>query len=56
MEADESVCKAIVNSQLFEVLLAITKLQGDIHKGSVECAESALKAAAKFGLAQAVDS
>ena len=55
METSDSVAKEVVSSQMFEVLMAITKLEGDQHKGSVECAQHALECAAKLGLVQSTN-
>ena len=54
MRSSKDATQEVVSSQLFEVLMAITKLEGEQHQGSKECAEAALKTAAKHGLAKAV--
>lgn len=54
MESSKDVTQEIVSSQLFEILMAITKLEGEQNQGSRTCAEAALKTAAKHGFAKAL--
>lgn len=55
MECSKEFSDLVVSSQLFEVLMAISKVEGEENRGAKECAESALAAAAKHGLAQSVE-
>lgn len=55
MQTDKETANQIVESQLFEILMAISKLDGDEQRGARECAGEALKAAADFGLVKAVN-
>lgn len=52
MEISETLAKQVVDSQMFEVLMAISKLEGEKHAGSAKCAQSGLESAAKLGLVQ----
>lgn len=52
MEADKEFTEKVVQSQLFEILMAITKQEGEHHKDARKCAEAALEVAAKYGFAK----
>ena len=54
MQCDKEFCDEVVSSQLFEVLMAISKVEGEEHRGAKECAQSALEAAATHGLVKPV--
>ncbi|CAD6190352.1 unnamed protein product [Caenorhabditis auriculariae] len=57
MESSEKCCAEVVASEVFRVLVAITKLGGinNERKGATEEAKKALAAAEKFGLIKATD-
>uniref|UniRef100_A0A8R1E5X6 Uncharacterized protein n=1 Tax=Caenorhabditis japonica TaxID=281687 RepID=A0A8R1E5X6_CAEJA len=57
MQSSNKLCSEIVSSEVFRVLVAITKLGGvnQERAGSTEQAKRALQAAEKFGLIKATD-
>ncbi|EGT47902.1 hypothetical protein CAEBREN_14621 [Caenorhabditis brenneri] len=57
MQASNKLCSEIVSSEVFRVLVAVTKLGGinQERAGSTEQAKRALDAAEKFGLIKATD-
>ncbi|EPB73782.1 tetratricopeptide repeat protein [Ancylostoma ceylanicum] len=57
MESDEKLCAEIVASEVFRVLVAITKLgpKNEARKGATEQAKRGLAAAEKFGIIKPTD-
>ncbi|RCN29940.1 tetratricopeptide repeat protein [Ancylostoma caninum] len=57
MESDEKLCAEIVASEVFRVLVAITKLgpKNEARKGATEQAKRGLAAAEKFGIIRPTD-
>ena len=56
MSCNKEFCEQVVSSQLFDVLMAVSTVEGEEHAGAKECAVAALEAAAKHGLAKSVSS
>lgn len=54
MTTSKDISDQVVASQLFEVLMAISKVGGEENEGARTCAQSALEAAAKHGLVKPV--
>ncbi|KAJ1354643.1 Protein unc-45 A [Parelaphostrongylus tenuis] len=57
MESDEKLCSEIVATELFRVLVAISKLEAvaEGRKGAVDQAKRGLAAAEKFGIVKPTD-
>ncbi|KAL6727889.1 hypothetical protein Aduo_009727 [Ancylostoma duodenale] len=57
MESDEKLCAEVVASEVFRVLVAITKLgpKNEARKGATEQAKRGLAAAEKFGIIRPTD-
>jgi len=54
MESNCELSQGVVSSQLFEVLLALSKVEGEEHSAVRKCSQSALEAAAKHKLVKHV--
>ncbi|XP_067935381.1 protein unc-45 homolog B-like isoform X2 [Watersipora subatra] len=55
MLTNKDFCEQVVSCQLFEVLMAISKVEGAEMAGARECAQAALEAAASHELVKPID-
>ena len=50
MAADKDIATRLVESTMFEILMAVSKLEGEESKGAKECALKALESAKQWKL------